>query len=108
MQLGRQLTNNLKDEILNFVAVVAPNWKGIDIKTSHEYLGFVVGPQGGNIASWKKAITNYNSAVKSIASARLPPSAGTAFYLTHALTRLTYIPQLCTPLKSSPNTRKRL
>ena len=44
-------------------------WKDINIKNSHEYLGFIIGPQGGNIASWHKAINNYNNAARAIATA---------------------------------------
>ena len=95
--LGKELTPLLEKQMREYISKIAPGWKDFNIKSAHEYLGFIIGPQGGNIASWQKAINNYNNATHSIATAKIAPSAGTMLYHTHALPRLSYIPQLCTP-----------
>ena len=49
--LGRELTPLLEKEIRDYIGKVAPGWKDFKMKSAHEYLGFIIGPQGGNIAS---------------------------------------------------------
>jgi hypothetical protein len=65
-----------------------------------EYLGFMIGPDGGNDASWEKPLKNYKNRVSTISKARLPPSIGTDLYTVKAFAVNSYIPQLCKPISA--------
>jgi hypothetical protein len=95
--LGRPLTPTLAQEIREYLTKHCPKWATFNIRAASEYLGFIIGPDGGNDASWEKAFNNYNTTVDLIANAKLAPSAGVALYNLKAFPRLSYIPQLCTP-----------
>jgi hypothetical protein len=92
--LGKTLTPELAKEITEYLAKAAPKWVSFNIRGASEYLGFIIGPEGGNDA---KTFNNFNSTVSEIANARLPTSSGTALYKLKAFPRLSYIPQLFTP-----------
>jgi hypothetical protein len=77
-----------------------PGWAAFAIRPSSEYLGFMIGPAGGNDASWDKAIKNYTICADEIGKGKLAPSICTDLYNIKAFPRLSYVPQLCTPPKS--------
>jgi hypothetical protein len=95
--LGKPLTSTLTQEIREYLTKHCPKWATFNIRDASEYLGFIIGPNGGNDASWVKAFNNFNTTVDQIANAKLAPSAGIALYNLKAFPRLSYIPQLCTP-----------
>ena len=99
--LGRAFTENLAKEITEYLKTHAPGWAAFAIRTASEYLGFIIGPGGGNDASWEKAFKNFTSTADEIGKARLAPSIGTDLYSIKAFPRLSYIPQLCTPPKKT-------
>ena len=58
----------------------------------------MVGPDGGNHASWEKAFTKYTATADEVATAKLAPRIGTDRCCNiKAFAWRSYIPQLCTP-----------
>ena len=101
--LGWKFSESLVNEILGFLKTNTPGWAAFAIRPSAEYLGFIIGPAGGNDDSWNEAIKNYTARADEIGKARLAPSLGTDLYTIKVVSTLPYIPQLCTPPKTIQN-----
>ena len=93
--LGRALTEDLENQIKQFLRNHIPTWARFNISDKAEYLGFSIGPKGGNDESWEKPLNKYNNRVSCISKAKLAPSIATDLYAIKAFPVNTYIPQLC-------------
>ena len=74
------MTQKLAAEFTKYLSKHASRWVSFAIRAASEYLGFIIGPAGGNDASWEKTLQNFNTTVNEIAPAKLAPSVGTSLY----------------------------
>ena len=93
--LGRAITEERIKQVREYVASIVPEWSQFAIADCAEYLGIMVGPGGGNDASWRKPINKYKGRTVEIAKAGIAPSHGIDLYNQRAAPTMSYVPQLC-------------
>jgi hypothetical protein len=60
--LGKPPTISFFEAVKEFLREQVPEWTTFDVRDSAEYLGMILGPGGGNNASWLKPLKNHETA----------------------------------------------
>jgi hypothetical protein len=93
--LGRLIDDDRIKEVKNYISTYTPEWAAFDVRDCAEYLGMIVGPGGGNDASWEKPLNKFRNRSLDIAKSDIAPSIGIDLYNGRAVPTMSYVPQLC-------------
>ena len=92
--LGKEPSESWLKEVKTMLSGLVPNWSASKIVDKAEYLGMILGPNGGCEASWQKPIKKFVERSHEIAKAGFAPSLGCDLYTIKGVPTLSYVPQL--------------
>ena len=78
--LGHDPTAKWMKQVSKMIAKIVANWVNFIVALSAEYLGIIIGPKGGAIASWEKTLLKYVDRTNLIAHANIAPPIGVDLY----------------------------
>ena len=100
--ISHPLTEHLKANVKRYLLDHIPQWKDFTITDKATYLGMIMGPKGGGLASWRNPMAKYYSRAVDIYKAGAPPRANIHLYKTFDTPVTGYVAQLA-PLPKEYN-----
>ena len=86
-------SQEVRDQIRDWLALHIPEWSGFEVCPSGKYLGFLLGP-AVDLQSWNGPLSKWSYRVDLISRAGAAPSIGARLYNGRALPVLGYVAQL--------------
>ena len=78
--LGQAPNAEVCGAVGRYIATEVPQWKEFKVQAKGEYLGFQVGPDGGEEASWGKPIRKFKARTNEVASSQCATAAAIELY----------------------------